>query len=178
MKVEKTAIEGVYILHLFNAADQRGEFVKTFHKASLSAAGLNTQFDESFYSINKKGVIRGMHFQVPPEDHDKIVYCSNGTLNDVILDIRKDSPTYGEFVKIKLSAQNHLGVYIAKGLAHGFESLEDHTIMTYLTSTMHSAAHDSGILHTSFGCEWDTTNPIINERDTQWPALQDFKSPF
>ena len=178
MKIRKTNIEGLFVIDLFHAEDNRGGFVKTFHKESFEKMGLNTDFQESFYSINNKGVIRGMHFQTPPHDHDKLVYCTNGRLIDVILDIRKDSPTYGKFASIELSGDNYRALYIPKGMAHGFESMEDHTMMTYLTSTMHQPSHDQGIRYNSFGKKWDSESPIINERDLNWPSLDEFDSPF
>tara|TARA_R110002050_G_scaffold141251_1_gene266264 strand:- start:17534 stop:18070 length:537 start_codon:yes stop_codon:yes gene_type:complete len=178
MKIRKTNIAGLFVIDLFHAEDNRGGFVKTFHKQSFEEIGLNTNFQESFYSINNKGVIRGMHFQTPPYDHDKLVYCTNGSLIDVILDIRKDSATYGHYASIELSGDNHRAIYIPKGMAHGFESLEDHTMMTYLTTTMHQPSHDEGIKFDSFGKEWATKNPIINARDLNWPTLEAYKSPF
>ena len=178
MEIQKTIIEGLYILDLFHAEDNRGGFVKTFHKDSFEKAGLNAVFEESFYSINNKGVIRGMHFQIPPYDHHKLVYCTNGSLNDVILDIRKNSATYGQHLKIKLTGTDNKAIYIPKGLAHGFESLENHTMMTYLTSTMHQPTHDRGIKFDSFDCNWETKTPIINQRDLEWSSLADFDSPF
>jgi dTDP-4-dehydrorhamnose 3,5-epimerase len=178
MKVRKTSIDGLLILDLFHAEDNRGGFVKTFHKATFEEHGLNTNFEESFYSKNNKGVIRGLHFQTPPYDHDKLVYCTNGSLVDVVLDIRKDSPTYGKHASIELTGSNNRALFLAKGLAHGFESLEDHTMMTYLTSTMHQPSHDQGILYNSFGHKWESKKPIINQRDQEWPTLEDYKSPF
>lgn len=178
MKIRKTNIEGLFVIDLFHAEDNRGGFVKTFHKDSFEQLGLNTDFQESFYSVNNKGVIRGMHFQNPPYDHDKLVYCTQGKLDDVIVDIRKDSRTYGNFASIELSPDNYRAIYIPKGMAHGFESLEDNTVMTYLTSTMHQPSHDRGIKFDSFGKAWSNQNPIINERDLDWPTLDEFESEF
>ena len=99
-------------------------------------------------------------------------------LIDVILDIRKNSPTYRKFASIELSEDNYRALYISKGMAHGFESMEDKTMMTYLTSTMHQPSHDQGIRYNSFGKKWDTKHAIINERDLNWPRLEEFESPF
>jgi dTDP-4-dehydrorhamnose 3,5-epimerase/CDP-3, 6-dideoxy-D-glycero-D-glycero-4-hexulose-5-epimerase len=178
MKIRKTNIEGLFVIDLFHAEDQRGGFVKTFHASTMKELGLNTDFKESFYSVNNKGVIRGMHFQIPPHDHDKLVFCNHGSLIDVILDIRKNSPTYGQYASIELTGNNHRALYLVKGLAHGFESLEDHTMMTYLTSTEHQPSHDQGIRFDSFGKTWSTSNPIINDRDLDWPRLEQYDSPF
>lgn len=175
---KETKIPGVLEINFFNSSDNRGTFVKPLHKSTLEAKGLNGSFAESFYSVNKAGVIRGMHFQTPPDDHDKIVYCSSGRILDVILDIRKNSSTYGQYVSIEISGDNYKGVYIPKGFAHGFCSLEDNSCMVYLTSTEHSPGNDAGILYSSFGFEWPVNNPIVSERDLALPKLEDYSSPF
>lgn len=174
----ETSIPGVYEIEFFHMKDDRGAFVKTFHQGSLAAEGLETDFAESFYSVNNKDVVRGMHFQYPPDDHAKIVYCTNGSLTDVILDIRKDSPTYGQWTTLELSGDNYRGVYLPKGTAHGFCVNEDHTCMVYLTSTVHSPKNDGGILFDSFGYEWPVKYPINSERDLNFPKFEEFESPF
>ncbi|HAS35354.1 MAG TPA: dTDP-4-dehydrorhamnose 3,5-epimerase [Flavobacteriales bacterium] len=178
MKFTETEIEGCYVLDFFHIQDDRGSFVKPMHRGELEAQGLDGQFDESFYSVNSKGVVRGMHFQLPPQDHSKIVYCTSGRLLDVILDLRKSSPSYGKTVSVELSGDNFKGVYLPKGCAHGFAVLEDQTCMIYLTSTVHSPEHDSGVLWNSFGFEWPIEEPIQSERDLSFKALAEFESPF
>lgn len=178
MKVTPTPIEGLYILDLFHAQDHRGEFVKTFHANHFKTHGLDADFKESFYSVNHKGVIRGLHFQTPPYHHAKLVYCVHGAINDMILDIRKDSPTYGKSLNIELTSKNYRALYLASGLAHGFESMENHTIMTYHTTIEYQPTHDFGIRFDSFGGKWNTPSPIINQRDLQWPTFDYFDSPF
>jgi dTDP-4-dehydrorhamnose 3,5-epimerase len=178
VKFKETSIPGCYEIDFFHQKDERGAFVKPMHRGALQAQGLETRWDESFYSINNKGVIRGMHFQNPPEDHAKIVYCTSGRLLDVILDIRKDSPAYGHCTSVELSGQNFRGVYLPKGCAHGFAVLEDSTCMIYLTSTVHSPEHDAGILWNSFGFDWPFDEPTQSARDLGFPGLNDLKSPF
>ncbi len=178
MTFEPTDIPGVYIVQFFHANDTRGLFVKPLHRSTFEKYGLNGDFPESFYSVNRKGVIRGMHFQLPPDDHEKLVYCPAGRLIDVVLDIRQNSPAFGKHIRIELTETNHLGVYMPKGVAHGFESLEDNTVMTYLTSTEHAPASDAGIRYNSFGCEWQSDRPVISERDLGFPAFDEFKTPF
>ncbi len=177
MKISETNIAGVYEVLFFNASDERGTFVKTYHSDSLKEHGLNSDFRESFYSTNKKGVIRGMHFQIPPEDHSKLVYATQGTILDIIVDLRKDSPTYGKFAQVEISGDNSRGVYMPKGVAHGFCCLTDAT-MVYLTSTQHSPEHDSGIRWDSFGMDWPIEQPIMSSRDQEFVSFSDFKSPF
>ncbi len=178
IKFSPTNIEGVFEIDFFNIRDERGGFVKTFHTGKLAEAGLETEFKESFYSTNNKDVIRGMHFQTPPHDHAKIVYCTSGSLVDVILDIRKKSPTYGQFTTVELSGTNAKGVYLPTGTAHGFCVKEDNTCMVYLTSTVHSPTNDGGIVFNSFGYTWPTETGIHSERDLLFPTLENFKSPF
>lgn len=173
-----TKIPGVFEIDFFNIRDERGAFVKTFHVEKLAEQGLETDFKESFYSLNNKDVIRGMHFQTPPDDHAKIVYCTSGSLIDVILDIRKDSDTFGQYTTVELSGTNAKGVYLPKGTAHGFYVQEDNTCMVYLTSTVHSPKNDGGIIYNSFGYDWPTKAGIHSDRDLLFPTLKEFKSPF
>lgn len=174
----ETAIPGVFEVELFHAGDARGMFVKPYHKATLEQHGLVSEFRESFYSTNQKGVIRGMHFQYPPHDHAKIVYCTAGRLIDVILDIRTDSPTYGKCATVELSGDNYKAVYMPSGVAHGFAVLEDHTCMVYLTETMHTPSADAGIHIASFDHKWPFEEPITSARDQEFPTLAEIKSPF
>lgn len=175
---KETNIPGVFEIDLFHAGDDRGMFVKTYHQRTMEEQGLVTDFTESFYSTNQKGVIRGMHFQQPPHDHAKIVYCTSGRLLDVILDIRIGSPTYGKVAEIELSGDNYKGVYLPKGVAHGFAVLEDNTCMVYLTSTMHAPSSDDGIRIDSFGFEWPQKSPIQSQRDQGFQRFEDFQSNF
>ena len=119
-----------------------------------------------------------MHFQRPPYDHDKIVYCSKGKLLDVVLDLRGHSKTYGKSLSFLLDENSHKGLYIPKGLAHGFAALEKGTIMTYLTSTEHRPDFDAGIRYDSFDFDWNIENPILSDRDLAFPSFHDFNTPF
>jgi dTDP-4-dehydrorhamnose 3,5-epimerase len=172
------SIPGVFEIDLFHAGDDRGMFVKPYHKKTLQDRGLVSEFQESFYSTNAKGVIRGMHFQHPPHDHAKIVYCTNGKLLDVILDIRIGSPTFGKFDTLELSGTNYKAAYLPVGVAHGFCVLEDNTTMIYFTSTMHAASSDDGIACDSFGMNWPVQNLIQSERDLAFQKFPNFESPF
>lgn len=176
--ITKTKIPGVFVIQMFNMADNRGTFVKPYHQPTMKEWGLQDQFNESFYSINQKGVVRGMHFQTPPHDHAKLIYCSQGKLIDVILDIRIGSPTYGKYETIELNDKNFQAVYLPVGVAHGFCVLENNTCMVYLTSTVHHAPSDAGVLWNSFGYDWPVENAINSERDKSFPPLSQLKSPF
>jgi len=178
MKFHHTSLKGAYIIEPQPFEDQRGRFVKNYHRDSFESNGIEHDFSESFYSTSKKGVIRGMHFQRPPKDHAKLIYVTFGHILDVILDIRKASPTYGSFITIELSSENCKSLYVPKGFAHGFCSLCDDSTVVYLQNSMHSPEHDAGIRFDSFGVKWTVSNPILSQRDQSFPLLKDFDSPF
>ncbi|RKY53450.1 MAG: dTDP-4-dehydrorhamnose 3,5-epimerase [Candidatus Neomarinimicrobiota bacterium] len=178
MKIIKTLFDSVKCIELPRFDDERGSFIKLYHDRLFAEYGLSVCFKESYFSISDKNVIRGMHFQVPPADHEKLVCVTFGAVKDVILDIRKDSPTYGQAMDIVLSAENHLALYIPRGFAHGFMGLKDHTIMNYLVTALHSPEHDQTIRWDSFSYDWQNESPIMSKRDQDAQLLNDFKSPF
>lgn len=178
MKITQTQLHGVYIVETDAFQDDRGTFIKTFHEDTFKEHGIHVDFKESFYSTSKKDVIRGMHFHLPPKAHAKLVYVTHGSVLDVVVDLRKDSPTYGHYTSMELTAQNHRMTYIPVGCAHGFLSLEDNTCMVYLQSGVYDKECDAGITHDSFGMIWPVENPIISKRDKDFPTLEAFDSPF
>lgn len=178
MKIIKTSFDGLYILKTVNFTDIRGSFQKVFNYDFFKEHGLNTDFKEFYYSINKKGVRRGMHFQTPPYDHAKLVYCSLGKILDVVVDIRRKSPTYGRCFSIELNQIKAQYLYIPKGFAHGFLTLEDNSIVNYAQTSCYSKEHDCGISQDSIGFDWNYDNPIVSGRDLTFPDLKNFNSPF
>ncbi|MBQ8501927.1 MAG: dTDP-4-dehydrorhamnose 3,5-epimerase [Bacteroides sp.] len=178
MKIITTAIEGLYILETIHFQDNRGSFQKLFNYDCFKEYGLEYDFKEFYYSVNKKDVIRGMHFQLPPYEHVKVVYVSKGRILDVAVDLRKSSPTYGKCFSIKLNEVQARYLYIPKGFAHGFLSLEEGSIVNYAQTSCYSREHDSGILQSSIGFDWKVEHPIVSGRDLTFESLQDFKSPF
>lgn len=178
MKFKKTKIQGVFVIEIDTFSDQRGSFFKIFHEKTFKELKLDCEFKELFYSISKKNVIRGMHFQISPYDHSKLIYVPFGSIIDVVLDIRKGSPTFGEYINIELSNSNYKSIYIPRGCAHGFLSLENNTNTTYLQTSMHNPDFDYGIKWNSFGMNWPVKNPIISKRDQQFVEFKNFDSPF
>lgn len=158
--------------------DERGRFVKVFHEKAFAEHGLETNFVEEYYSVSHKNVVRGMHFQLPPMDHIKLVYCVQGEVLDAVLDLRVDSPSYGQYALFELSADKANSIYIPKGMAHGFCALSERTIMVYKVSTVYSPPHDAGILWNSAGIPWPTASAILSARDQSFPELEHFQSPF
>lgn len=158
--------------------DERGRFVKVFHTQAFAAKCLETNFTEEYYSVSNKNVVRGMHFQLPPKDHVKVVYCVQGAVLDVVTDLRVGSPTYGRSSVIELNSAKANSIYIPKGMAHGFCSLCDHSIMVYKVSSVYSPAQDVGILWNSVGVTWPTTQVILSARDQTFTPFDKFVSPF
>jgi len=150
-----TPLEGAYVITLPAFPDDRGVFIKTFHETSFRETGISFNLKESYFSTSKKDVIRGMHFQMPPYQHSKIVFCPYGAILDVIVDLRKDSSTYGQYHAQELSLENHKAYYIPEGFAHGFKSLSEGAITYYLVSSEYSKEYDTGIRFDSFGFDWD-----------------------
>jgi dTDP-4-dehydrorhamnose 3,5-epimerase len=171
-------LDGVHLLKPTVFVDNRGDFVKTFHKTSFNNLGLHFEPVEEFFSTSLKNVIRGFHFQSPPDAHDKLVYCVKGKVLDVILDLRKGSDTYGKAIGVELSAQNKYLLYIPVGFGHGFLSLEDDSVMIYKTSTMHAPQNDFGIKWDSVDFDWGNVDPIVSKRDDSFITFNNFKSPF
>ena len=171
-------LSGAFIITLPSFEDHRGNFTKTFQHSFFEQKNIDFKLLESYFSLSFKEVIRGMHFQLPPYDHAKIVYCPQGGILDVIVDLRKDSDTYGQYYAAELSAVNHLAYYIPKGFAHGFKALSDNAMTYYLVSSEYSKEHDTGIRYDSFGFDWECAVPVLSERDLSFPALKNFESPF
>lgn len=178
MKSLAQPFPGTHLLQPKVFVDQRGDFVKTFHVGLYAELGIAFTPAEEFYSTSRKNVLRGMHFQLPPHDHSKLVFCLRGRVLDVLLDLRRSSPTYGRFASAELSSENHHQFFIPSGIAHGFVALEEHSVMVYKTSTVHAPTHDAGVRWDSFGFDWGTDSPIISDRDQRFPALKDLISPF
>jgi dTDP-4-dehydrorhamnose 3,5-epimerase len=176
-------IPGCYLLQGIRPEDARGDFFKLFHAPTLAALGLETHFPESYLSTSRRGVIRGMHFQTPPADHAKLVCCVTGRARDGLVDLRKGSPTFGKSCTLILSQDAPDVLYVPRGVAHGFAAHEDDTRMWYLVSSVHAPAMDAGIRFDSVGINWwadgpRIIEPVLSVRDRDFPALQDFPTPF
>ena len=154
--------------------DERGYFTRIFDKNEFKKRNLIYDFVQDSISFNKtKGTIRGMHFQLAPFEEAKIVSCINGKIFDVIIDLRPDSKTYKQWYGIELKSDEHKSIYIPKGFAHGFQSLEDNTEVYYQISEFYNPAYSNGIRWDDpvFGIKWPLNNPIISEKDLVWNAF-------
>ena len=173
-----TPFEGCFELLPIVRKDSRGSFVKTFHIDAFVELGLETDFKEEYHSESVKNVLRGMHFQTPPADHVKLVSCTAGAVKDVVVDLRKNSATFGKHCVFELTAEKNNMLYIPKGLAHGFLTLSERATMVYKVTSVYSPEHDKGVLWSSCGIDWQCDTPILSERDKKHPSLAEFDSPF
>lgn len=181
MRIEPTAIPGCFQLVPDIRADERGSFVKTFREDLFREHGMATSFAEEYYSLSKRNVVRGLHFQLPPHDHAKLVYCVQGAVLDAALDLRRGSPTYGQHVTFELSAENGHMLYLPAGLAHGFCTLGEQAVMMYKVTSAYAPQHDSGIRWDSAGIAWPDDvqrAPLLSARDQGFATLAEFDSPF
>lgn len=170
-------LPGAWHIPLSRLADLRGAFVKTHAASALARLGLAFDLREEFYSVSARNVIRGMHCQLPPYDHDKIVYCPQGRALDVLLDLRPGAH-FTATRSVLLSPDEPAILFIPRGIAHGFKAVENGTLMIYKTSSEHTPSHDGGILWNSFGFDWACPAPVVSQRDQGHPCLADFKTPF
>jgi len=176
-KIE-TEFPGLFIIKPRIFSDNRGLFIKLFHHKMFEDMGLRSDFKEEYYSTSSKGVIRGLHFQLPPEQHVKCISCLQGEIFDVVVDLRKDSPTFGKHFTIKLNSEDPTVLYIPEGMAHGFMSLTDNSIFLNKTTTGFNADCDTGIHWDSCGIQWPDIKPVLSEKDIEMQTFADFNSPF
>jgi dTDP-4-dehydrorhamnose 3,5-epimerase len=180
MKLIAQPLPDINIFKPFVFEDTRGTFVKPYHEICLNSHGINMTLREEFFSISGAGVLRGMHFQIPPHAHQKIVYCIAGRVLDVVLDLRRDSPTFMRYASFELSVQNRHVVHIPTGYAHGFLSLEDNSCLIYKTDVVNFPQSDRGLLWNSFGFKWPINEfeAIISQRDLAHPPVAELSNPF
>ncbi|MBN1548310.1 MAG: dTDP-4-dehydrorhamnose 3,5-epimerase [Syntrophaceae bacterium] len=178
MNIVEATIPGCFEIFPNVLKDKRGTFVKTFHQDVFGKYGLTTDFAEEYYSCSKSGVLRGFHFQLPPHDHVKFVYCVSGTIMDAIIDLRKGSPTYGQHAVFELSGEKANALCLGKGIAHAFYVMSDFAIVMYKVTTVYAPEHDAGILWNSADVPWPDDIPVLSDRDKNFLPLDQFKSPF
>lgn len=171
-------IAGVRLLSPTVRRDARGSFVKFLQQDIYTEHGIPTRFAEQYYSVSGGKVLRGLHFQTPPYDHDKLVTCLAGAVFDVVVDLRQGSETYGCHESFELEGDKGDTVFVPTGCAHGFYVRSNSAIMLYNVSTLYCPTHDTGIRWDSVGVAWPSPTPLVSERDAGFAPLAEFKSPF
>lgn len=160
--------------------DDRGSFLETFSMRWFEPFGIQPEFVQDNQSVSKKGVLRGLHFQKPPYAQAKLVRVTSGKALDVAVDIRRESPTYGQHVTCVLDAEHHNLFYIPEGFAHGFVALEENTTFLYKCTNYYNPSSEGGLLWNdpALAIDWGVSEPLVSPKDEVLALLQQFDSPF
>lgn len=173
MIFKETKLQGVFIIEIEKRQDDRGFFARAWCKKEFEAHGLNVHLVQANLAFSqKKGTLRGMHYQMSPYEEAKLVRCIKGAIFDVAIDLRPDSSTYKEWVAVELTEDNHKTFYIPENFAHGYQTLTDNTELFYQVSQFYSPKYECGVRWNDpvFGIEWpETDNLMISEKDKNWP---------
>lgn len=175
----KSKIEGLVIIEPSVFADERGFFMEVYNQKTFAENGINVEFVQDNHSRSTKGVLRGLHFQKPPFAQDKLVRCTRGEVLDVAVDLRQDSPTFGQHEAVLISEENKKMVFIPKGFAHAFLVLSDIADFQYKCSNLYNKESEGGLLYNDpeIGIDWpNLENLILSEKDKLWPKLEEIKS--
>lgn len=172
MIFRETALKGAFVIEPERKEDERGFFARTWCQREFEAKGLKASWVQSNMSGNyRKGTLRGMHYQIAPHEEIKLVRCTSGSLYDVIIDLRRHSPTYLKHIGVELSSSNLKMLYIPEGFAHGYQTLDDETEVLYLMTAFYAPESARGVRWNDplFGIRWPEDDRIISERDQHYP---------
>jgi dTDP-4-dehydrorhamnose 3,5-epimerase len=175
MTFTETELKGAFVVGVRKIEDERGFFARGWCRKELEGAGLNPNLAQiNLASSLKKGTLRGMHFQVAPDAEAKLVRCTRGSIFDVIVDLRPDSPTHGRWIGVDLSAENYLMLYVPEGFAHGYQTLTDDAEMYYMTSAFYAPSAARGVRFDdpAFGIQWPLPVAVISDADKRWPEYR------
>lgn len=180
MEFKETGIEGLSIIQPKVFEDERGYFFESYTTKGFEQLGLHLNFVQDNQSLSQKGVLRGLHFQNPPYAQGKLVRVIKGAVQDVVVDIRKESPTYGKHFSIELNERNKTMLWIPEGFAHGFATLEDNTVFFYKCTNYYNKASEGCILWNDarLGIEWMLTDPVLSAKDKEGTPFNSFTSNF
>jgi dTDP-4-dehydrorhamnose 3,5-epimerase len=171
---QETKLPGAYIVSLELREDQRGFFARSWCRDEFREAGIEIDIAQGNVSFSRmKGTLRGMHYQKPPYQEAKLVRCNRGAIYDAIVDLRPESPTFGDWVGVELTQSNNRMLYVPQGFGHGFETLEDDTEVTYLVSQVYAPGSEGGVRYDdpAIGIEWPLKPEVISDKDLAWPAF-------
>lgn len=177
----QTDLEGAFIIDLERIEDDRGFFARAWSRNEFEEHGLETRVAQCNLSFNKRrGTLRGMHLQRPPHAEVKLVRCTRGAIYDVIIDLRKESPSYERWIGVELTEDNGRMLYVPEGFAHGFQTLADDTESFYMVSEFYTPSAEAGVRwdDPAFGIEWPLGEPTeISEKDKNWPDYRGSSTP-
>jgi len=178
MVFTETKLKGAYIIDIDRKEDSRGFFARAFCQNEFEAHGLKPIIAQANIAYNnKKGTLRGMHFQYPPSAETKFVRCTRGGILDIIVDIRPESPTYLQHIAVELNEDNHRGLYVPERFAHGYQVLTDKTETSYQVGEFYAPGAESGLLYNDqrLGLEWPLPVSVISEKDQCWKFLSEIE---
>ncbi len=181
LDIQKTALPGVLILTPARHGDARGFFSESWNRQRMLDAGIEIDFVQDNHSLSAQvGTVRGLHFQAPPHAQDKLVRCAKGALYDVALDIRRGSPTYGNWIGVELSFENGKQLLVPAGFLHGFVTRAPDTEIVYKCSDYYSPECDGAVHWDRCGVDWGISpdKALLSDKDATAPALADFETPF
>jgi len=180
MKIISEEISGVKLIQPSVFEDERGYFYESYNAQKLSGIGIDEEFVQDNQSLSHRGVLRGLHFQKPPTAQGKLVRVVKGAVLDVVVDIRKNSPTYGNHYAVELNENNKLMLWVPVGFAHGFCTLEDNTVFSYKCTNYYDPKSESGIIWNDIdlSIDWKMENPILSNKDKENTLFSQFESPF
>jgi dTDP-4-dehydrorhamnose 3,5-epimerase len=175
MRFTPSGLPDTVIVDIEGHVDQRGLFARTFCEEEFAAAGLPTRFVQSSVSFNtRRGTLRGLHYQAPPKSEGKVVRCTRGAIQDVVIDLRPASVTFLRWIAVELTAENRRALYIPPGCAHGFQTLSDDSEVLYLMTEFYAPEMARGVRWNDpvFGIDWPIADPTMSERDASYPDFQ------
>ena len=180
MEFKTTNIEGLVIINPRVFSDDRGYFYESYNKTVFKKNGLDLEFVQDNQSLSQNGVLRGLHFQAPPFEQGKLVRVIQGSVLDIAVDIRPDSPTYGQHHSVLLSGENNTQFWIPPGFAHGFITLKDDTIFSYKCTGPYSKESEGALFWNDpqLNINWGNKNPLVSSKDQEAQLFKHFTSPF
>lgn len=180
MKITKTGFNGLVVVQPQVFEDKRGYFFESWNKIKFEESGLGMDFLQDNQSLSGKGVLRGLHYQCPPWEQGKLVRVINGSVLDVVVDMRKSESTFGKHFKIQLSAQKKNMLWIPPGFAHGFLTLEENTLFFYKCTQVYNKESEGCIAWNDplLNIDWEMEKPLVSDKDSNAPGFHDIDSPF
>jgi dTDP-4-dehydrorhamnose 3,5-epimerase len=178
MKFQKTTLPGVWLIDLELRTDERGFLTRTYCETEFSELGLNTRWPQNNLTLTKKrGMVRGMHFQAEPKPEVKLIRCTGGAICDVLVDVRRDSATFGRWQSFELTGENRRTLYVPAGIAHGFQCLADNAEVVYHMSEFYYPDLARGIRWNDpqVGIRWPLAEQLLSERDQALPLLAEWR---
>jgi dTDP-4-dehydrorhamnose 3,5-epimerase len=175
MKIQKTELDPVLLIKPTPHRDERGEFVEVFREHIFKEAGINVSFVQDNISRSKKNALRGLHYQLPPSSQVKLVMVTSGSILDVVVDMRRNSPTFKQHYTTVLSDENRHMLYVPTGFAHGFSVLSDEATVYYKCNDYYSKELERGVRwdDPELDIDWNISDPVVSDKDSRLPLLKD-----